>query len=315
MLAGMSELVGPREERILYLDDRRAIGLAEFGPADGRPILWFHGTPGARRQIPPAARRLAEEDGVRLIGVERPGVGASTPHVHDDVRGWAGDVEQLLEALAIDRVGLIGLSGGGPYVLACAHDLGDRVVAGVVLGGVAPTEGPDAIPGGVVDLARRLRDPLGLLRAPLGTALTYVARALKPVDDLAIELYARISPEGDRRAFAAPGMRQMFLDDLGRGASGHGLQSVTIDVTLFTRHWGFSVRDIEVPVRFWHGDADHIVPLDHAQHMADLVPDSDLVVRPEESHLGSLVVGDEAVRTVLSFWDGAAPGAEADTGS
>lgn len=309
----MSELLGPREERILYLDDRRAIGIAEFGPADGRPVLWFHGTPGARRQVPPAARRLAEEEGVRLIGVERPGVGASTPHVHDDIRGWAGDVEQLLDALAIDRVGLIGLSGGGPYVLACAHELGDRVVAGVVLGGVAPSEGPDAIPGGVLDLARSLRDPLSLLRAPLGRALTLAARVLKPVDDVAIELYSRISPEGDRRAFSAPGMRQMFLDDLNLGASGHGLLSVTIDIVLFTRHWGFSVRDIAVPVRFWHGDADHLVPLDHARHMAELVPDSELVVRPDESHLGSLVVGDEAVRTVLSFWDDAERVTGADT--
>ena len=26
---------------------------AEYGDPDGDPVLWFHGTPGARKQIPP----------------------------------------------------------------------------------------------------------------------------------------------------------------------------------------------------------------------------------------------------------------------
>jgi pimeloyl-ACP methyl ester carboxylesterase len=301
----MSEHVvpDPRVEYSLDLADGRSLGVAEFGPADGRVILWFHGTPGGRRQVPPAARRLAESEGVRIIGLDRPGVGASTAHVHRDVAGWAGDVEQVLDGLGLDRVGIIGLSGGGPYVLACTHELSDRVVAAVVLGGVAPTVGPDAIPGGMIALAHRFRLPLGWMRVPIGTGLTVVARVLRPVEGSALDLYARISPEGDRRAFESPGMKEMFLDDLGRGAAGVGLLSVTTDAVLFTRHWGFSVRDIIAPVRFWHGDADHMVPLDHARHMVDLMPDAELTVRPDESHLGTLVVGDEAVRTVLELWD------------
>ena len=293
----------PTGERTIELADRRTIGIAEYGPPDGRTVLWFHGTPGGRRQVPPAARRLARDEGVHLVGIERPGVGASSPHLHDDIRGWAGDVEQVLEALGVDRVGLIGLSGGGPYVLACAHELEDRVAAGVVLGGVAPTRGPDAVPGGLVALAHRFRLPLGWLRAPIGTGMGIAARALKPIDRHALALYSRISPEGDRLAFASPGMREMFLDDLARGAAGHGLTSVTTDVVLFTRHWGFSVRDIAVPIHFWHGDADNIVPLAHAEYLVDLVPGAELTVRPAESHLGTLIVGDQAVRTVLDLWD------------
>lgn len=295
--------MAPRVERAVELADGRSIGIAEYGPGDGRVVLWFHGTPGGRRQVPPAARKVAEDEGVRIIGVERPGVGASTPHLHDDVRGFAGDVEQVLDDVGADRIGLVGLSGGGPYVLACAHEMGDRVAAGVVLGGVAPTEGDDAVAGGLVDLAHRFRLPLGWLRSPIGAGMGLAARVLRPIDHHAIALYARFSPEGDRRAFAEPGMRDMFLDDLARGAAGHGFLSVTTDVVLFSRHWGFSVGDIDVPIRFWHGDADNIVPLIHAEHMAALVPGAELTIRPEESHLGSLIVGDAAVRTVLEVWD------------
>lgn len=296
------ELLPPRAERTIRVAADRVLGVAEFGPADGKVVFWFHGTPGGRRQIPPAARRAADDYGVRLIGVERPGTGGSTGHLYPDIRAFADDIDVLAAEVEADRFGVIGLSGGGPYVLACAHEMPDRVVAAVVLGGVAPTVGEDAADGGVVDLTRLLRHPLMLLRHPLGLTLTTVARALRPLGHQAMGLYSRVSPPGDREAFAAPGMEEMFLDDINRAAASGGLHAVTTDLTLFGRHWGFSVGDIRVPVRFWHGDADNIVPLHHAEALADRVPGAELHVRAGESHIGTLVVGDEAVRTVVALW-------------
>jgi pimeloyl-ACP methyl ester carboxylesterase len=292
----------PRVEHTVPIADGRVLGVAEFGAEGGRPILWFHGTPGARRQVPPAARAVAEDMDVRIIGVERPGTGNSTPHLYADVRAYADDIEVLADRLGIEEFGLIGLSGGGPYVLACAHELPDRVAAAVVLGGVAPTCGEDAARGGLVDLTRTFRHPIALARRPLGLLLTSAVLLLKPIGPQVLSLYSRVSPPGDRLAFAAPGMKDMFLDDLNLAAGAHGLRAVTHDVVLFGRHWGFPVTEIRVPVRFWHGDADHIVPLEHARHLADLVPDAELHVRHGESHLGTLVVGDEAVRTVVDLW-------------
>ena len=48
----------------------------------------MHGTPGARRQIPFEARALAAERGLRIIGVDRPGIGSSTPHLYENVLDW-----------------------------------------------------------------------------------------------------------------------------------------------------------------------------------------------------------------------------------
>jgi pimeloyl-ACP methyl ester carboxylesterase len=301
-MAGGATLRPPRLERTVAVAADRVLGIAEFGPEDGRPILWFHGTPGGRRQIPPAARDAADSIGARIIGVERPGTGASTTHLYPDVRAWADDIAVAADELALDRFGLIGLSGGGPYALACAHELTDRVAAAVVLGGVAPTCGDDAVDGGLVDLTRTLRLPIALARRPLGLLLTEVVRLLQPVGPQAAALYARFSPPGDRIAFASPGMKEMFLDDLDGAAAAGGLYALTADLVLFGRPWGFSVADIRVPVRFWHGDADHIVPLDHAERLVERIPDAELHVRHEESHLGTLVVGDEALRTVLDLW-------------
>ena len=100
-----------------------------MGDPDGFPVLWFHGTPGGRLQVPPDAPASALARGLRLFGVERPGTGYSTEHRYGEVREFAADIRALADSLGLAKFAVAGLSGGGPYTLACAHDLPDRVVA------------------------------------------------------------------------------------------------------------------------------------------------------------------------------------------
>ena len=297
----MDRAPGPIGEGHVELRDGRRLSSAEYGAPGGRAVLWFHGTPGACGQIPHAVRLAAARRDVRVIAVERPGTGGSTGHLYSAVVDFASDIEQLSDQLGLDRFGLVGLSGGGPYVLACACRLPGRVVAAAVLGGVAPTKGTDSIAGGVVALAARFEPVLAFLREPLGVALTAFTRLARPLESQAFWLYMRISPEGDRRIFARPEMKEMFLADL-RTAARRALKAPIYDMVLFGRHWGFSPRDVVVPVRFWHGDADNIVPLEHGRHLAALVPDSELQVRPGESHLGALDLADEIIDAILACW-------------
>ncbi len=292
----------PRHSDVIDLRSGRRIGYSEYGDPDGRAMIWFHGTPGGSRQIPLAARRAAAELGVRLVAVERPGIGRSTAHVHANIAGLVDDVIEVADALDVERFAVGGLSGGGPYALACAARHPDRVVAAAVLGGVAPARGPEAAPGGLVGLAARLGPLVELIRVPLGHAMWVAVRAARPLAPQALELYAHFSPEGDRRVFAQPEMKAMFIDDLNRAAT-RQFHAAPTDIALFTRDWGFRLADIVVPVRFWHGDADNIVPLQHAQHMVDLVPGSMLTVRAGESHLGGLDATHEILETLLALWD------------
>jgi pimeloyl-ACP methyl ester carboxylesterase len=297
----MSKLIPPRVEGTVVLPDGRHLGFAEFGVPSERAILWFHGTPGARRQVPPAARALAEEKAVRLIGVERPGAGSSTPHLYRNVRGFAPDVEVLMDRLGVKRCALIGLSGGGPYVLACAHDMPSRVVATAVLGGVAPSQGKEATPGGLVDLAVRLEPLLRFGHPALTGLITSLVLGLYPISSPIFDRVVDTFPEGDRRVFRSPMMKEMFIDDIVRGAT-RGLRAPSYDALLFTRDWGFSLRAIRTPVRIWHGDADFLVPLDHAYRMAKLIPDAEVYVRPDESHLGGFGAAVEVMTTLLDLW-------------
>src|ERR1022692_2574237 len=116
----MTELIKPRLEGSVGLPDGRRMGFAEFGDARGRTVIWLHGTPGARRQIPHEARALAMAQQVRLVGIDRPGIGSSTPHVYSQIRSFATDLESGADALGIEGMAIIGLSGGGPSVLGAA---------------------------------------------------------------------------------------------------------------------------------------------------------------------------------------------------
>ena len=124
----------PALEGTVAVRDGRRLSFAEYGSPRGPAIVWMHGTPGARRQIPLEARAYAEEHGLRIIGVDRPGIGSSTPHLYGRLVDWTADLELLLDALAVDTCRLIGLSGGGPYVLAAGARLPERVHGVGVLG-------------------------------------------------------------------------------------------------------------------------------------------------------------------------------------
>jgi pimeloyl-ACP methyl ester carboxylesterase len=96
-------------------------------------------------------------------------------------------------------------------------------------------------------------------------------------------------------------MKEFFIDDIVRGAR-RQFGAVPHDIVLFGRGWGFELAAITVPIHFWHGDADNIVPLAHGEHMASLVPGAELRVRPRESHLGGLAISEEVLDVVLADW-------------
>jgi pimeloyl-ACP methyl ester carboxylesterase len=296
----MTHVKRPALEGTVAVRGDRRLSFAEYGSRRGPAIVWMHGTPGARRQIPLEARDYAEERGIRIIGIDRPGIGSSTPHLYSNVLDWTADLEILMDTLAVDTTRLIGLSGGGPYVLAAGAALPERVHGIGVLGGVAPTRGPDAAPGGPIQLAVRLAPLLAATRVPLGVALTQGIRLVRPLAGSALDVYAAVQPAGDKTLLSRPEFKAMFLDDLLNG-SRFQTSAPLNDLLLFTRDWGFAVADVQVPVRWWHGDADHIVPFAHGRQMVERLPDATLHVIDGESHLGGLGIAEQVIGTLMDL--------------
>jgi pimeloyl-ACP methyl ester carboxylesterase len=98
----------------------------------------------------------------------------------------------------------------------------------------------------------------------------------------------------------------MFLDDLLNG-SRKQMAAPLADVAVFAKDWGFRLDEVKVPVRWWHGDKDHIVPFAHGEHVVARLPDAELYVLHGESHLGGLGCGAEILETLTTLWDELAP--------
>jgi pimeloyl-ACP methyl ester carboxylesterase len=296
----MSELDRPRLEGSVAVRGGRRLSFAEFGVPRGAAIVWMHGTPGARRQIPVEARRFAEDNDLRIIGIDRPGIGSSTPYLYPHILDWTADLVELCDVLDIEKLHVIGLSGGGPYALAAGAALPDRVDGVGVLGGVAPTQGPDAISGGLVTLAPYVAPLLSLTRVPLGFLMAQAIRVVRPLAGPILDGYAAVQPRGDKELLARPEFRAMFLDDLLNGAR-FQVSAPLADVILFTRAWGFDLADVQVPVHLWHGDSDHIIPHAHGVHVAARLPHATFSTIPGESHLGGLGVATEVLTQLMDL--------------
>jgi pimeloyl-ACP methyl ester carboxylesterase len=102
-----------------------------------------------RRQSPCSRRQTG-----LVFGGSRttaPGYGGSTPEPGRDLASGAGLVASLADALGIDRIAVMGHSGGGSHALACGARLPGRVLAVISIAGLAPfgAEGLDWFAGEV----------------------------------------------------------------------------------------------------------------------------------------------------------------------
>ncbi len=291
----------PPEPRLLgatELPDGRELGWAEFGHPDGDPVLWYHGTPGARTQIPPAADSEALRRGFRIITVERPGTGVSTDHQYRRIAEFGTDVEVLVDDLGLERFGVVGLSGGGPYVLATALRMPSRVVVASLLGGLGPTRGPDAV-WSYTRALRAVAPTLELLRTPVGSILGPMVGAAEVVGSQALDVFSRLIGGGDREVLSDPDFAAMFLSDL---TSAGELRSVAHDMALFARHWGFLLEEVTPPVVVWQGLADRIVPPSHGHHQASRLPNAQLRVRPGEGHFAGFSDVVAVLESLREVW-------------
>jgi pimeloyl-ACP methyl ester carboxylesterase len=298
---GVPRVEKPRAEGRFRLSDGRRIGYAEYGDPAGAVVLWFHGTLGARRQFPLLGRRAAENLGLRVVVVERPGSGLSDAHRYTEVAEWVDDMTQVADALDAERLGIVGLSGGGPFALACGTlpPLVARVAAVAILDGIVPSVGPEATGGGITDVARRFNPLLTRLRRPLAMLSTGLLAPLIPVAHYAYRAYTSMWPEDDQRVLADPEIEAIFVDDMVNVFLGR-CQAMIDDARLLGRDWGFRLADVKVPVRWWHGDADPLVPIDGVHAAVSRLQDAQLTLRSGESHLGGFARIDEVLAFIRS---------------
>jgi pimeloyl-ACP methyl ester carboxylesterase len=270
------------DSRVMVLPDGRHLGWLEVGVPHGLPVVALHGTPGSRLHLVPSAP-AARAAGVRLIAPDRPGYGLSTLQRGRSITGWADDVTSLTDHLGIDRFAVVGISGGGPFALACGRRLPDRVTSVGVVSGVAPLQEPGSedgmLPSDRVLLRLARRSPT--LVRPICWAVTSWARR-RP--ERALEMMADELAPSDVAVLRRPDVHDAFLADLVAPVATTAAATAQ-EYGLLTRSWGFALREVEVPVDVWHGDADREVPLAQAREQVAALPHAVLHQCVGEGHL------------------------------
>jgi pimeloyl-ACP methyl ester carboxylesterase len=269
-------------DKVISLCDGRRLCYAAYGDPDGKPVFFFHGLPGSRRQRHPD-NSIAIKLGARIIAIDRPGYGLSDFQQGRQLLDWPDDVAQLANALKIDKFAAIGVSGGGPYLLACAYKMPERLTSATTISGMGPTDNPDAIKGMLpsmrlgLDIAPRV--PWGFVRLALDPVAKLVSR--NPLG--AKKLMPSSAPEVDKKAYARTDIQEVDRQDLSE-AYRNGTQGAIWEVVLLASPWGFRLEDIHTKVFLWHGEEDTTVPQHMGRYVARTLSDCKARFYPGEGH-------------------------------
>jgi pimeloyl-ACP methyl ester carboxylesterase len=266
----------------MKLRDGRRLAYSELGDPAGIPIFHQHGMPGSRVEHV-AEPELYRSLGVRVITPDRPGYGLSDPVPHSPLLDWPSDIEELADHLGISRFGIIGLSGGGIYALACAAAIPDRLTDVVVTG----CPGPMQRPGALAD-TRFLTHAGVWLGAHASWLLEAGATTLSPMvrsfPGFFVDHFNDDVPPADRRWLSMPSVNREAAETL-REAFRRGVWGYVQDIRVLARPWRFALQDIRVPVQLWHGDEDMVIPLHHGRYLASAIPGATLRICPGEGHM------------------------------
>lgn len=262
--------------RTIELPDGRDLGYAEAGDPDGEPGLVFHGWPNCRT-FAAAFDEIGRERGLRIIAPERPGFGVSDPDPDRRLTDWPADVTALMDHLGIETAPVLGVSGGGPYALACAAEIPERTHRVAVGCGVGPMEA----------VSPAARGPFTLARYAPGVIRAYLR---------AEEVAARYAPERlleRRAATAAPYDADYWRSEVGQllvatavaARQKHGNEHLVTDLQLYAGDWEFDLGDIDVPVGLWYGRQDRLVPPDAGRYLERHVPTAEAHFYPDYGHI------------------------------
>jgi pimeloyl-ACP methyl ester carboxylesterase len=270
---------------ILLADGRRLEGWTSGGHSTSALLLHV-GTPGAGIPYEPIVE-AAVTRGYRLVTYSRPGYVGSTRRPGRSIADCVDDVEDLVRELGLERLHVVGWSGGGPHALACAALLPELVASAATLAGVAPwIDGLDWLDG----MAEENRPEFAAARAG-GAELERFLEASavehgNATADTIAEVLGDLVTEVDRAALTGP--LAEYLATVMRSAISSGIWGWYDDDLAFARDWGFSLDDIAVPVTVWQGREDAMVPYEHGEWLVDHVPGAGAMLLEDEGHLSLL---------------------------
>jgi pimeloyl-ACP methyl ester carboxylesterase len=275
---------GPQTPGKVYrLKDGKSLGYLEVGDPHGKPLLHFHGTPGCRLDVL-FGKKFAEENGIRFIGLDRPGLGLSDFQPHRKLLDWPDDVLELADGLGLEEFAVQGVSGGGPFALACAYKIPERLTACGVIVGMGPaylsTRGMHLGNRVIFFLSRYFPWLTGIMLRKSARETQDLEKSIERMQEHLDDNFQK----HDADALRDPQKLRIFA--LGaKEAFKRGTRGIAYEAKIFMDPWGFRLEDIHCPnLYLWHGELDTNVPIAKARHMAEVIPGCQSYFFPNDGH-------------------------------
>ncbi len=294
-------MLAPPPTHLVRLPDGRRLAFDDVGQPDGVAVVYIHGTPDTRRARHPDDG-LAAECGVRLLCVDRPGFGASDPHLAADFQSFATDLAFALDELGVGSVRLLAWSAGVPWALAAASSLGSRVVAVGAASGTVPAEAFDD-----EHVRRATSDArLGMLEAAIELGAWEAAEMMAPMlvpdpptTQLALEQLASHDATTSAEIASIEGalerMAEAMVDSVAAGTAG-----LVVDVARAYAPSGIDFGRVTCPVHLWSGELDQTCPPAFADWYAGRLPHASVSVIASAGHAVLLTHWVEFLRLLCS---------------
>jgi len=284
----------------LILSDSRTLAYSTHGvsleDAKYLPIFFFHGTPGSRIEAG-IYDGLAIEHNIHLIGIDRAGYGRSTYQPNRTFLDWPKDVLALADHLGFAQFGIIGVSGGGPYALACLHEIPrTRLKAASIICGASPTHRFGS--AGTMFANRMIGWLASWSTVIVSKLFDYFAgsAARDPnrqllYDGVEKQATGGSGPEVDRKAVEgvlrdAKGKTRIV--ESFREAGRPGGDGVAWELWMDVSDWGFQLENVDIAgkrLTWWHGALDVNVPIRLAELTTAKLHGADYRRKEEEGHL------------------------------
>ena len=271
----------------------RHVAYRQYGPPAGTVVLYLPGTPSCSTEWQLWPHGIADELDLRIIAVDRPGLGRSDPQRHRRVTDWPADVEALADTLHLAQFAVLGYSGGVPYALACAEALPERVTRATLVGCVGP-----GTPAGMAPAVARNRQLC--LHHPRQAWLTWwgVRLAARRFPTRLIAQTLQALPDPDRQVLADPEFARVYtavlIDALAAGPAG-----ARQDMALMAGDWGLHPERIRTPVSLWQGELDTNAPPQIARQLTATIPGSVAHFLPDDGHLS--IIGSQGRRILADL--------------
>lgn len=278
-------------EHSFTLSDGRILSYAVYGPDGGQTVLYFHGTPSSKlepmllKNYNNDVEQLLPKHNLKLLAIDRPGMGLSTYNPNGDFTSFSQDVNELITHLKINSCKVLCWSGGGPYALSIAYHYPEIIKeVHIVTGFTRSFNEPGVFKNmngnkyyfwsarNIPFIMEKTMNFIGKKEAK--RSIPKWLSGLPDVDHNLMNSRATISH-----------VSKITLNEACR----NGSKGMVHEAGLYFKETGYKLNKIVQPVHFWWGSKDNTVPEVHAKAVEEQVPNAIMHYKQNEGHLSIYV--------------------------